>query len=101
MQSISDFISEGLTQKQTSIVGELILSMFKSDLNLTIDQIKTMFMNVDLSIIGNIEEYIFDKNKKDFLPYYADGDILLKAKSDDETKNKIITQLATYLKNLA
>ena len=91
MTSLEQYISESLTKTQRMIVGSIVVDMLKSS-KLTPEQLNSMFNNLDLEIISDIENYISSTDKENSMPYMADkDDFLVKSKSE-----KIIDNLCKY-----
>lgn len=91
MTSLEQYISESMTKTQRMIVGSIVVDML-TDSKLTPEQLNTMFSNLDLEIIADIENYISSTDKENSMPYMADkDDFLVKNKSE-----KIIDNLCKY-----
>lgn len=91
MTSLEQYISESMTKTQRMIVGSIVVDML-TDSKLTPEQLNTMFSNLDLEIIADIENYISSTDKENSMPYMADkDDFLVKNKSE-----KIISNLCKY-----
>jgi hypothetical protein len=91
MTSLEQYIAESLTKTQRMIVGSIVVDMLR-DSKLTPEQLNSMFNNLDLEIISDIENYISSTDKENSMPYMADkDDFLVKNKSE-----KIIDNLCKY-----
>ena len=91
MTSLEQYISESLTKTQRMIVGSIVVDMLKGS-KLTPEQLNSMFNNLDLEIISDIENYISSTDKENSMPYMADKDDFL-VKNNSE---KIIDNLCKY-----
>lgn len=91
MTSLEQYIAESLTKTQRMIVGSIVVDMLRGS-KLTPEQLNSMFNNLDLEIISDIENYISSTDKENSMPYMADkDDFLVKSKSE-----KIIDNLCNY-----
>lgn len=91
MTTLEQYISESLTKTQRMIVGSIVVDMLRGS-KLTPEQLNSMFNNLDLKIISDIENYISSTDKENAMPYMADkDDFLVKDKSE-----KIIDNLCKY-----
>ena len=91
MTSLEQYISESMTRTQRLIVGSIVVDMLRGS-KLTPEQMNTMFSNLDLGIISDIENYIITVDKENFMPYMSDKDEFL-VKDNAE---KIIDKLCKY-----
>ena len=91
MTSLEQYIAESLTKTQRMIVGSIIVDMLRGS-KLTPEQLNSMFNNLDLEIISDIENYISSTDKENSMPYMADKDDFL-VKNNSE---KIIDNLCKY-----
>ena len=91
MTSLEQYISESMTKTQRMIVGSIVVDMLRGS-KITPEQLNSMFNNLDLEIISDIENYISSTDKENSMPYMADkDDFLVKDKSE-----KIIDNLCKY-----
>lgn len=91
MTTLEQYISESLTKTQRMIVGSIVVDMLRGS-KLTPEQLNSMFNNLDLKIISDIENYISSTDKENAMSYMADkDDFLVKDKSE-----KIIDNLCKY-----
>lgn len=96
MKTLNNYINESLTKTQRSIVGSLIVNMFKNS-KLTSEQLKTMLMNIDISIIQDIENYISETDKENSMPYLSDKDEFLIKDNYEIIIDKLCKYFLTFI----
>lgn len=96
MTTLTEYINESLTKVQKLIVGSIIIDMLKGS-KLTPEQLKTMFSNLELNIIADIEEYIITTDKENAMPYMADKDEFLVKNSSEKIINNLCKYFSTFI----
>ncbi len=96
MTSLEQYISESLTKTQRMIVGSIVIDMLK-DSKLTPEQLNTMFNNLDLGIIADIENYILTTDKENAMPYMADKDDFLVKNNSEKIIDNLCKYFSTYV----
>lgn len=98
MTTLNEYINESLTRTQKWIVGSIVVDMLKGS-KLTKEQINNMFNNLDLAIIADIEDYIYNTDKENFMAYSADKDEFLKNDNKPNIINKLSDYFGTFVVN--
>ena len=96
MTSLEQYISESMTKTQRMIVGSIVIDMLK-DSKLTPEQLNSMFNNLDLEIISDIENYISSTDKENSMPYMADKDDFLVKNNSEKIIDNLCKYFATYI----
>lgn len=96
MTSLEQYISESLTKTQRMIVGSIVVDMLKGS-KLTPEQLNSMFNNLDLEIISDIENYISSTDKENSMPYMADKDDFLVKNNSEKIIDNLCKYFATYV----
>ena len=96
MTSLEQYISESLTKTQRMIVGSIVIDMLR-DSKLTPEQLNSMFSNLDLKIIADIENYISSTDKENSMPYMADKDDFLVNSKYEKIIDNLCKYFATYV----
>lgn len=96
MKTLNNYINESLTKTQRSIVGSLIVNMFKNS-KVTNEQLKTMLTNIDLTIIQDIENYISETDKENSMPYLSDKDEFLVKENSEKIIDKLCQYFLTFI----
>lgn len=96
MTSLEQYISESLTKTQRMIVGSIVVDMLRGS-KLTPEQLNSMFNNLDLEIISDIENYISSTDKENSMPYMADKDDFLVKNNSEKIIDNLCKYFATYV----
>ena len=96
MKTLTNYINESLTKVQRLIVGSIIVDMFKES-NLTPEQLKKMFGNIDLDIIQDIEDYISTTDSQNAMPYMSDKDEFLVKENSEKIIDKLCQYFLTFI----
>ena len=96
MTSLEQYISESLTKTQRMIVGSIVVDMLRGS-KLTPEQLNSMFNNLDLEIISDIENYISSTDKENSMPYMADKDDFLVKNNSEKIIDNLCKYFTTYI----
>lgn len=96
MTSLEQYISESMTKTQRMIVGSIVVDMLRGS-KLTPEQLNSMFNNLDLEIISDIENYISSTDKENSMPYMADKDDFLVKNNSEKIIDNLCKYFATYV----
>ena len=99
MTSLEQYISESLTKTQRMLVGSIVIDMLRGS-KLTPEQLNSMFSNLDLKIIADIENYISSTDKENSMPYMADKDDFLVNSKAEKIIDNLCKYFATYVVQL-
>ena len=98
MTTLSEYINESLTKTQRLIVGSIVIDMLKGS-HVTPEQLKQMFINLDLNIIKDIEDYINTTDKENAMPYMSDSDDFLIKDNAERIIDKLCQYFSIYIVN--
>ena len=91
MTTLTGYINESLTKTQRMIVGSIITDLLKGS-KITNEQMRQMFSNLDIDILKNINDYLYNIDKENFIAYSSDNDEFLVK----DNKEKIVSKLVDY-----
>lgn len=99
MMTLSGYINESLTKTQRMIVGSIVIDMLKGS-HVTNEQLRVMFNNLELDILENINDYLYNTDKENFVAYSSDKDEFLIKSNKEKIVNKFVDYLGKSIVNI-
>ena len=99
MMTLSGYINESLTKTQRMIVGSIVIDMLKGS-HVTNEQLRVMFNNLELDILENINDYLYNTDKENFIAYASDKDEFLIKSNKEKIVNKLVDYLGKSIVNI-